>query len=287
MPIRLFNKTMPKLLIVRDLIVKNVMLTPRIIYHYETCRIKRQARRLLEQNKATPLTDLLIEINSACNRKCPWCPNHKNTRPTDRFLDEKLFYKIIDEARGMKFKGSVSFNLFNEPLIDKRIVTFIKYVRKTLPFSYIYLNTNGDFLSFELWQNMRNAGLDKANISQYEGKFSKNIQAILTAITREETKHFNAYIFDPQNINNRAGLVNTKNQVPITRYCDRPFSQLCVTYEGKVVLCCNDYFGQVEIGDIKTQSIQEVWNDRIYMCYRKELLKGNRANLDLCKLCDM
>lgn len=80
-------------------------------------------------NKAPTLTAVVIEINSACNRKCAWCPNHSNYRKID-FLDEKVFFKVIDELKAMKFKGKITFNLYNEPLFDKRLLMFIDYVRK-------------------------------------------------------------------------------------------------------------------------------------------------------------
>jgi radical SAM protein with 4Fe4S-binding SPASM domain len=232
-----------------------------------------------------PITTLAIEINEACNRKCAWCPNSENSRKNN-FLDEDVFYNIIDQMVKMKFIGRVTFNQYNEPLLDKRLPKFIRYIRQNLPSSYIYINTNGDFMNFELWNLLRKEGLDYANISQYDGKINQNIEKVLECLDNEEKKHFGVNIFDISKINNRAGLVNTATELPLEKFCFRPFSQLSVTYEGKVVLCCNDYFGHVEVGDVRTTPIKEIWESEIFTRYRKELKKGNRADLELCKTCD-
>ncbi|CAD5990010.1 S-adenosyl-L-methionine-dependent 2-deoxy-scyllo-inosamine dehydrogenase [Planktothrix tepida] len=240
---------------------------------------------LLTNCGTPPITTLAIEINEACNRKCDWCPNSKNQRKNG-FIDEEIFYKIIDQMAEIKFVGRVTFNQYNEPLLDNRLPKFIRYVRQKLSSSYIYLNTNGDFINIELWTLLRKEGLDYVNISQYDGKINQNIKKVLESLDNEEKKHFGVHIFDTSKINNRAGLVNTTSKLPLKKFCFRPFSQLCVTYEGKVVLCCNDYFGQIEIGDVKTTPIKEIWENEIFVRYRKELKKGNRADLELCKTCD-
>lgn len=233
-----------------------------------------------------PLTAVAIEINSACNRKCVWCPNHEAGRPQNKRLDEELVYDIIGQLAEMEFKGEVTFSLYNEPLLDKRLSKFIRYTRDRLPYSFIYLNTNGDLLDFQRWSSLRKAGLDYANISQYDGEINERVREICERLDYKEKMHFNAFVFGPSMINNRAGLVATDSTLPLKRFCCRPFYQLCVTYEGKVVICCNDYFGQVEVGDIRTKPIKELWEDEAFVCYRKELKQGNRANLELCRTCD-
>lgn len=275
------------------LTIPNVVLRKiihRLVYYYEKSNFRfRYERICLERDQATPLTALSIEINSTCNRKCLWCPNSMNNRPKV-FLEQKLLFKIIDDARKMHFQGAVKFNLFNEPLLDNRIISFIKYTRERLPFSFIYINTNGDILNLELWKNMRKEGLDYANISQYDKKINRNVQIIFDNIDWREKRHFNAYIFDPEKnpqlVYNRAGLVHTTRKVNLFGYCSRPFSELCVNYEGTGVLCCNDYYGQVVIGDVAKKSIQELWQSEILMHYRRELLKPDRTNLKLCNVCD-
>lgn len=233
-----------------------------------------------------PLKNVAVEINSFCNRKCLFCPNLNYARE-EVFLEEDLFYKIVDDLKNMRFKGAFTFNLFNEPLLDKRLPEFIKHVRDNLPGAYIYLNTNGDLLTLPLWKKLRAAGLDFADITQYDGKININVQEIANGLDDDEKKHFYCHTLDA--IFNRAGLVKTgrATKLPLKKVCWRPFYQLCVNYKGKGVLCCNDYFSSVETGDLHSESIATIWRSQVMRYYRKMLLLKGRAHLRLCDKCDI
>ena len=110
-----------------------------------------------------PLRAIAIEINSACNRRCRWCPNHDNIRK-EAYLADDLFHKIVLEVSKLSLQ-KITFNLYNEPLLDKRLPQFISYVRGNMPKVTIYLNTNGDLLNLEKWRELRRKGLNHANIS--------------------------------------------------------------------------------------------------------------------------
>lgn len=232
-----------------------------------------------------PLTAIAIEINSSCNRKCRFCPNLNHTRLA-AFLDEELFHKIVNDLVTMGFKGTFAFNMYNEPLLDNRLSEFIGHVRKELPCAYMCLNTNGDLLSLALWKKFRELGLDFTNITQYDGKINKNIREILDKLNPSEKKHINAHTLDY--ICSRAGLVATgQNANPfVNSPCQRPFCQLSVNYRGKAVLCCNDYLGSVEIGDLYRKSVADIWKSEVFRHYRKELFFKGRAHLKLCESCD-
>jgi len=234
-----------------------------------------------------PLKSVAIEINSACNRKCPFCPNMSHHRDPE-FLQEELVNKVIGELKKMKFKGELCFHLYNEPLLDIRLPKFIAYARKCLPLAYIYINTNGDLLNLSMWENLRKQGLDFALVTQYDGKVSDNILNILDHLQEAEKKHFCCRIFTPETANNRAGLVNKSIpvQLPLNKYCPRPAYQLCINYRGKAIICCNDYLGLVETGDIRKDAIEDIWRNKIFRHYRRTLYFGNRKLLMLCDNCD-
>lgn len=233
------------------------------------------------------LRAVLLETSSACNRKCALCPNSTNDRGS-HFLGDKVFYKVIAELKEMKFEGKVSFSMYNEPLLDKRLPKFIEHVRKNLPSAYIYLSTNGDALTLDVWKDLRKRGLDYATVSQYDGKINENIEKILNELDSDERTHFSARIFDSNGINNRAGLIKSRLlEKPLQEKCFRPSYQLCINYGGKAVICCNDYHGSVAIGDASKESIRDLWNNNVFKFYRKKLSEGDRACLELCNLCDI
>lgn len=263
---------------------------PDTAYHLVFSAIKNFCRHIAEWAIIIyhPILAVAIEINSLCNRRCPHCPNHYYTRETG-YLDEETVHKIIDELKRLNFVGRLTFSIYNEPLLDRRLVKFIRYARRNLPQCYIYLNTNGDFLDLSAWKSLREAGLDYALVSVYDSKIRYNITGPLDRLDPEEKKRLSIRIFDvDRDACNRAGLVplNNRRRLPLKEFCVRPFYQVNINYLGKIILCCNDFLGLVEMGDIRKQTIKDVWNCRKYNYYRIKLLFRDRAHLDLCNRCD-
>lgn len=237
-----------------------------------------------------PLKAVAIEINSFCNRKCPHCPHFDHIRPVE-FLADEVVYGIIDELRRHKFEGNITYNLFSEPLLDKRLPKFVQYTREALPCALIYLNTNGDLLNLELWNILRKAGLEYAIVGQYDGQINNNISELLSELSDVEKKRLSVRLFDihTKYVNNRAGLVKTDKQVtlPLKAFCMRPFYQLCVNYKGNIVLCCMDYLGLVEVADVRKQKLFRVWRWNLkFLYYRIKLVFKSRSHLTLCETCD-
>ena len=74
--------------------------------------------------KAPVLRAMTIEISSACNRTCSWCPNSITPRKKQVLMEEAVFLKAVQDAKAMGFHGRVTFNLYNEPLLDRRLVRY-------------------------------------------------------------------------------------------------------------------------------------------------------------------
>ena len=75
-------------------------------------------------------------------------------------------------------------------------------------------------------------------------------------------------------------------QAALNTLCSKPFHQLIVRPTGEISLCCNDALGIYTMGDLRTQSINEVWNSEEYIRVRTDMLKNGRRNLLLCNHCD-
>jgi MoaA/NifB/PqqE/SkfB family radical SAM enzyme len=234
------------------------------------------------------LKSVAIEISSACNRSCVFCPNHSSKRGHE-LLDEQLFCKIIDDLVLLRFSGRVALHLFNEPLLDKRITKLIAFVKQRLPSAHIFINTNGDCLDLAMWKRLREAGLSSAGITQYDGRINDNIRKILDRLDRDEKARFAVRIFHPHDANNRAGAIRLEDRrrLPLRAFCPRPFYQLCITFRGVAVVCCNDYHSEVKLGDLRAESVGKIWESPLIEHYRYELKRKNRAGLQLCAKCDM
>lgn len=66
--------------------------------------------------------------------------------------------------------------------------------------------------------------------------------------------------------------------------CWRMWSSAVLTWDGNMVPCCFDKDAKHNLGNVFSNSIQEVWNNELYSRFRKSILKS-RAEIDICKNC--
>ncbi len=68
-----------------------------------------------------------IEITTHCNMSCSFCPSPTLLKRPRLFMDENLFYKIIDEIKKEKISDTVYFHLMGEPLLHPKVFDFMEY----------------------------------------------------------------------------------------------------------------------------------------------------------------
>ncbi len=75
-----------------------------------------------------------------------------------------------------------------------------------------------------------------------------------------------------------------KSKSGMGNYCWKLWHANVITFDGLVVPCCFDKDAMHRLGNLKTQSFKEVWNNDNYKQFRTELMKS-RANIDICANC--
>lgn len=82
-----------------------------------------------------------------------------------------------------------------------------------------------------------------------------------------------------------AGMLNA-GEMKSMGNCIRPSREMCILYNGDVVLCCVDWFRTVVGGNVVKTSVKEVWNGMTFGRIREGLAEGNREKLpDICVNC--
>ncbi|MCR4318982.1 MAG: SPASM domain-containing protein [Candidatus Brocadiaceae bacterium] len=248
---------------------------------------KRQTHKKIQaftKNEPTMFDTIGIETSEKCNRKCGFCPNSVYAQGQEE-MPKALFERILIQLEKLKFNGTVVLYQYNEPLLDPRLEGFIAQTRGAIPNATIMFSSNGDYLNYERWINLRKSGLDFSVISQYDGKINNNIAEILKKL--DEKEPLMVSIRSEKDLKStRAGTINFSEipLTPINEPCLRPFSQLVIRYTGKVIICCEDYLNQVIIGDTKIQTIESIWNSDQINKIRYELLQGKRRGI--CTKCN-
>jgi radical SAM protein with 4Fe4S-binding SPASM domain len=69
--------------------------------------------------------------------------------------------------------------------------------------------------------------------------------------------------------------------------CTQLWKWMVVYWDGSVVLCCADMFSQTIVGDLKSDSISEIWNGPNMKSYRNQMVGRKRFEVPLCHDCDI
>lgn len=286
-------------------------------------RNAKPVRRLLlatGHDRVPVLPDIVqIESTNICNAKCVFCPRDDMDRQQG-VMDMALFQKVADECAALGI-GHVRMHNYGEAFVDRRLVEKVAYAKqKGIP--EVGLISNGSLITEDAARGMVEAGLDAINISvdaagkdvfeatrvglKYD-KVIANVERLLrvrselgkrrpklilsfvrqnnSAEEKSFIEHWSAradkiHITD---LHNWAGTLNSTSDV--TYPCYRPWLTFTVLWDGRVSLCCADFDGKEILGDLRTHSIQEIWNnDRYREVRRAHLDHGGPA---ICQSCDL
>jgi radical SAM protein with 4Fe4S-binding SPASM domain len=87
------------------------------------------------------------------------------------------------------------------------------------------------------------------------------------------------------NICNQTGAAGPLNDRFKGHRCARPFRELCVRFDGRLMLCCNDWRGQFKVGSVMDKPLNELWQADQLQAARLKLYHGDRE-WGPCKGCD-
>ena len=222
-----------------------------------------------------------IEISTNCNRTCSYCPNVLEGTPTE-FMSEDTFNKVIKDLQSIKFSGIINYHFYNEPLLDKRLPEFIRYVRKHLPSCVSRVFSNGDFLTLDLAGRLIDAGVADINVTIHDKNDEKPLKK-LNPVLEKYPGYISLRSLHNKPLLNRGGAVEV-DLLDKKDTCTDPLEGLQIDYKGNVLLCCNDYYRKHSFGNIANKNISQIWQGEEFFRLRRELRKGI-ARLEICQVC--
>lgn len=237
-----------------------------------------------------------VENTSRCNRKCSYCPNSNIGRPRND-MDINLYHKIIDELSEINFSGRFTPHFYGEPLLDIRIIEMMRYTRIKLPKAFIVIFTNGDLLDYNLYNKLIGVGVNYFQISQHSEEMSVNLKDLFSHLNKNDIKNRIKFVnmYKKKDLINRGGLINLPKQNFVKMFIKKIYrwirpvcfvDAITIDYEGNCVLCCNDYLSSVKFGNVKNESIVDIWNKPEYQNIRNQLMIKNKKTLNICKKCE-
>jgi hypothetical protein len=191
-----------------------------------------------------------IELTNWCNAKCSFCPYPTPAHTRSKgYMDWKTLYRICDIATEPK---AINLSGLGEPTLHPKLVNFVKEL-KFYGFK-VQMNTNGQKLNQDLYDQLHAAGLDRIVITADYFKWNKgsiNVQpdlpVQLLTITRAPDHPELGQVQKP--LDDWGGQVGKVDR-PTVRcsFLHDNFYQIC--WDGTVQRCCVDFNANHAVGNI-------------------------------------
>lgn len=221
------------------------------------------------------IIEVAIELSNLCNYACihTKCPASQ--------IDEKKIMplsdieSIVGQLQDIKFKGTICFHIYNEPLMDPRLFFIIDYIKQRISDVKVLIYTNGYYLTDSLVKDLQNGFADIITATGYGQKeFDRLINLkidIPFSVLRGE-------------LDDRL-LWGEKNKHECNVPCASLFSQVPIWVNGDVGLCCVDCYQKAIFGNIKNTSLKEILNSSKIRDIMENLLSGKRKDVYYCQHC--
>lgn len=122
---------------------------------------------LLDQVISPLPRKIQVQTFTRCNAACAMCPYPDVAGASDfphTRMEETLFRSLLEQLEGQPVERFSPF-LMNEPLLDKRLESWLHLTRRSLPTTTLGLFTNGSPLTARRAQGLADAGLDELCVS--------------------------------------------------------------------------------------------------------------------------
>ncbi|MBU2633749.1 MAG: SPASM domain-containing protein [Nanoarchaeota archaeon] len=259
---------------------------------------------------------LEIEPTSACNLRCTYCPR-RHLKELNTHMDFKLFKKIIKEAEKYPDRILV-LHRRGESLLYPQFKEMLNLVAGK--FKEVQLATNATLLTPDKYESLVKGltfisfsidipkEFDKtrlpAKYKDVENKIldfleynNRRIKTQVSMVKTDKTPNESCEIFNKiwtskvdrvriYEEHSIEGIFGSLRKARSKREpCVMPFYEVLIYYDGKVGRCAHDWSEKDIMGDINTQTIKEIWNNKKYQELRKQHQKIKFKD-EVCKNCD-
>lgn len=266
-----------------------------------------------------------VELTNVCNARCTICATPTMLRSRE-FMSPELFQKIVDECGQQNAKKILPFLHGETLLVpgvvdyfryvrDRAPATHVNlttngsrldeeltevFLREDLLDSVIVSIDGGDRETFESirlglsYPEVRRNVLHFIRQRNRMGKTSPSVSISMVTVqenrdTRESLRRewaeadevrFAVYF-------NWAGkLSNGARSSHKVNFCERLYHYITILADGRVAMCCFDSEAEYTVGDLKDQTVYQVWHSDSFKEKRRWLYERDFDNIKLCEGCD-
>lgn len=196
---------------------------------------------------------------------------------------------ILDNLTEINFTGRISFDFYNEPLLNPELPEFVKMTKRHLPKTQIHLYSNGTLLTEAKTLALLTDGVDRLVITKHEqDEFSENFvfDAVYNSLNETLKNKVIFKSYKDLHLVNRGGLLKHISPIGLDLHpCFIPSHMLTVTVDLRVLSCFEDYNENLIFGDLKQEKLVDIWDKDSYKLFRGNLQKGLRHLHTPCRSC--
>lgn len=265
-----------------------------------------------------------VEFTEGCNLRCDFCAVQGIQEKQGQgyhFMTEDTAYSISQQIAHLGWNPRIEFAMHGEPTLNPSAEILIAIFRAQLPRHQLMMTSNGGGLlpdPISKLNRLFNAGLNVFAFDAYESvKIHEKIRGALDSMapyswgfrvgfypadkemsphTRRpsETRQF-IWVDDisrategtHSNLTNQGGTAAPPTESMEGKRCAKPFRELSIRWDGSVAICCDDWRGVYQCGNITKTPMKEVWNGPAFDAARSYLYRGLRSYLRPCFGCDV
>ena len=272
------------------------------------------------------INNVQIQTIDSCNAKCISCP-HRLVYHSNDIIRQDVFNKFVEELKEVAANNiNIFLHLENEPLLDPYLFNRVKYIKNIIPNSNIGFVTNG-LLLYENLSNIKSSNinnimvsLDGYNADTYNIVHNTNITKLDWNKMVEAYDNLYEYSLNRKNFNVIKNRYYERNETPaeflkryfisknynytrggILKHIDKvihnkikgctkgiPYEWFNLLADGSLILCCMDYTKSIVLGNIKHQTLEDIYNSKLYKTIMSKINGKIKSSEDfICKSCEL
>jgi radical SAM protein with 4Fe4S-binding SPASM domain len=267
------------------------------------------------QYKQPPPFALQVELTEGCNLRCGFCGlNGIRAKENNfKFMTVELAERIVRLLKDDHWMPRIEFAMHGEPSANPDMIEILTVFRRKLPGrAHLMMTSNGmgflknptatvdaalaslNVLALDAYENVN---IVPRILAGYTGKhpphhYPADKEANPHRRRKPGEHHFvivqdikSATTGTHSHLNNHAGAGSPKNDSATGKRCAKPFREMSIRWDGSVAVCCNDWRGEYQCGNVAQLTLEQVWQSQAMQSARRKLYHGQR-DFGPCNGCD-
>lgn len=247
-----------------------------------------------------------IEFSEGCSLYCSFCGLHgiREGKGDYKFAELETIKRIGAEIARLKWNARIEIAMRGEPSMNPKFIEMVRILRTCLPKNQLMMTSNGSgFIRKGAIQKVFAAGLDILALDHYE-----DIDFVPRALDnnpRESFGNIPVYNYPEQpegnphrrikgkmltiikdistntsgthaKLLNHCGSAGPLDYSKAGKRCAKPFREISFRYDGSIAICCNDWRGEYNCGNVLKTPLDTIWQGVAFTLARKALYNGQR-----------